>query len=104
LNDYELRQRLRYRLEFTFPKIGKHIEIHAGDEIMVNLNHIKDSLFFDQNRIILLANFKFAASSYFQFQYIKNFQLLARNYTLEDQDIFRFSYHQQLNRRKRGLE
>ena len=100
LSDYETRERLRYRLEFTFPKIGKHIEIHAGDEIMVNLNHVNDSLFFDQNRIMLLANFKFAASSYFQFQYIKNFQLLARNYTLEDQDIFRFSFHQQLHWRK----
>jgi hypothetical protein len=96
LPEYELRSRLRYRLEFTFPKIGDNIEIHAGDEIMVNLNHINDSLFFDQNRIILLANFKLSSSSFFQFQYIKNFQLLARNYTLENQDIFRFSFHQQI--------
>jgi len=93
---YELRERLRYRLEFTFPKIGKRIEIHAGDEIMVNLNHINDSLFFDQNRIILLANFRVNSSSFFQFQYLKNFQLLARNYTLENQDIFRFSFHQRI--------
>jgi Protein of unknown function (DUF2490) len=96
LKDYEVRQRLRYRLEFTFPKIGKQIEIHAGNEIMVNLNHISDSLFFDQNRIFILANLNLTASSFFQFQYIKNFQLLARNYTLENQNIYRFSFHQKL--------
>jgi hypothetical protein len=102
LPDYEERQRLRYRLEFTFPPINKHIEIHAGDEVMVNLNHTGDSLFFDQNRFVVLANYKLANASFFQFQYIKNFQLLARNYTLEDQDIFRFSFHQKLYWRKKN--
>ncbi len=99
-SDYETRERLRYRLEFTLGKIGRRVEIHAGDEVMVNLNHVNDSLFFDQNRIILLANFKVSESSFLQFQYIKNYQLLARNYTLEDQDIFRFSYHQKFRRSK----
>jgi len=96
-NDYETRERLRYRLEFTLGKIGKNIEVHAGNEVMVNLNHISDSLFFDQDRIILLANFKTSEASFFQFQFIKNYQLLARNYTLEDQNIFRFSYHQKFS-------
>ncbi len=96
LSAYESRERLRYRLEFTFPKIKHWLELHLGNEVMVNTNHLHDSLFFDQNRIFLVANAKFSDASYFQFQFIKNFQLLARNYTLEDQDIFRFSFHQQL--------
>jgi len=97
-NDFETRERLRYRLEFTLGTIGKKVEIHVGNEVMVNLNHINDSLFFDQNRIILLANFKTSGTSFLQFQYIKNFQLQARNYTLEDQNIFRFSYHQKFSK------
>lgn len=96
-NEYETRERLRYRLEFTLGKIGKKIEIHAGNEVMVNLNHVSDSLFFDQNRIFLLANFKTSEKSFLQFQYIRNYQLLARNYTLEDQNIFRLSYHQKFS-------
>lgn len=100
LKDYERRDRLRYRLEFTLPPISKKVEMHIGNEVMVNLNHINDSLFFDQNRILFITNFKISPASFFQFQYIKNFQLLARNYTLENQDIFRFSFHQQFYRRK----
>lgn len=96
LNEYETRERLRYRLQFTFPRIAKNIELHLGNEIMVNLNHLNDSLFFDQNRIFFIANAWVSKTSFLQFQFIKNFQLLARNYTLEDQDIFRFSFHQQL--------
>lgn len=103
LNEYETRERLRYRLEFTFPKISKFLELHVGNELMVNTNHLHDSLFFDQNRILFIANAKFSDASYFQFQYIKNFQLLARNYTLEDQDIFRFSFHQQLMWRRKKM-
>lgn len=99
-NDFETRERLRYRLEFTLGKIGRKVEVHAGNEIMVNLNHVSDTLFFDQDRIILLANFNTSPSSFFQFQFIKNYQLLARNYTLEDQNIFRFSYHQKLSMKR----
>ncbi len=95
--EFEKRQRLRYRFEFGFPLSNKKIEIHFGNEIMVNLNYISDNRFFDQNRIFCFVNFRLNPSLLIQYQYIKLLQWQAAGKVLDDQNVFRFSIHQQIN-------
>ena len=95
--EYESRQRFRYRIEFGFPLKNKKMEIHLGDEVMVNLNYISDRRFFDQNRTFALINYKISPSAFFQFQFIKIFQWQGAIKVMDDQNVFRFSVHQQIN-------
>lgn len=95
-NDYEKRQRLRYRAEFGIPLPNKKFEIHFGDEVMANINYIADNRFFDQNRIFAFINFKLSAHTFLQYQYIKIHQWQPARNTMENQDVFRFSIHQQI--------
>jgi hypothetical protein len=93
-NNFEKRFRVRYRIEYTLPPINKKIELHAGNEVMVNMNYINDNRFFDQNRLFALINYKTSPSTFVQFQFIKLFQWQAAANTMEDQNVFRFSVHQ----------
>jgi hypothetical protein len=95
--EYEKRQRFRYRIEFGFPFNNKKMEIHLGNEVMVNLNYISDSRFFDQNRTFAFINYKVSPLILFQFQYIKIFQWQGAIKVMDDQNVFRFSIHQQIN-------
>ncbi len=95
-NEYEKRQRLRYRFEFAFPFAQKKFELHAGNEVMVNLNYISGNRFFDQNRSFAFINCQLSESVFFQFQYLKIFLWQPANNILENQDVFRFSIHQQI--------
>lgn len=99
-NEYEKRLRFRYRIEYTFPQIAKKTELHIGNETMVNLNYIKDSRFFDQNRIFALINYKTSHTTFVQFQFIKILQWQAAANTLEDQNVFRLSVHQFFSSKK----
>lgn len=94
--DYEKRQRLRYRFEFGIPLRNKKFEIHFGDEVMGSLNYISDNRFFDQNRIFAFVNFKLSDHTFFQYQFIKIHQWQPSRNTMESQDVFRFSIHQQI--------
>jgi Protein of unknown function (DUF2490) len=95
--EYEDRQRFRYRMEFGFPLTNKKMEIHLGNEVMVNLNYISDNRFFDQNRTFAFINYKISPSLFFQFQYVKIFQWQGLIKVMDDQNVFRFSIHQQIN-------
>ena len=97
LSEYEFRLRLRYRFEFGYPFHKGKFNIHAGNEVMVNINYLSDNRCFDQDRIFLLLNTKISPSTIFQFQYIKIFQWQAANNILDDQNVFRFSIHQQFH-------
>ncbi len=98
--DFEKRQRLRYRFEFGFPLSNKKLEIHVGNEVMVNMNYLSDSRFFDQNRIFCFVNFRLSPSFLIQYQYIKLLQWQAAGKVLDDENVFRFSIHQQIKRSK----
>ena len=99
--DYQERFRLRYRFEFGFPVNKEKITASIGNEVMVNPGHISDSVFFDQNRSFFFMNFKLTPATIFQFQFIKLFQWQAANRILDDQNVFRFSIHQQFHLRKK---
>jgi len=94
--DYTLRLRLRYRLEMGFPIYKKVLTGGIGNEVMGNINHINDNLFFDQNRTFLLLSMKISPAISFQFQYIKLYQWFAAQNTMDNQDVFRFSVHHQI--------
>ncbi len=99
-NDFETRHRLRYRFEFGYPVCsGKYI-LFAGNEVMGNLNYIGTNRFFDQNRTFAYVNCKLSPKTIFQFQYIKVLQWRATAWVLEDNNVFRFSIHQQLSLKK----
>jgi Protein of unknown function (DUF2490) len=96
-SEYEKRQRFRYRLEFGFPLSSKKMEIHLGNEVMVNLNYISGNRFFDQNRTFAFINYKLSPAVLFQFQYIKIFQWQGLTKIMDEQNVFRCSIHQQIN-------
>jgi Protein of unknown function (DUF2490) len=102
INEFEKRQRLRYRFEFGFPLPNKKMEIHFGNEVMVNLNYLSGNRFFDQNRTFIFFNFRLSPSIFLQYQYIKLFQWQGAGKVLENQDVFRFSLHQQIDCSKRN--
>jgi hypothetical protein len=91
---YEKRFRFRYRIEYAFAPLGKTIEVHVGNETMVNMNYMGDDRFFDQNRTFLIVNYKTAANTFIQFQYIKLIQWFGAVDLLEDQNVYRLSVHQ----------
>jgi hypothetical protein len=74
--------------------LGKTIEVHVGNETMVNMNYMGDDRFFDQNRTFLIVNYKTAANTFIQFQYIKLIQWFGAVDLLEDQNVYRLSVHQ----------
>ncbi len=96
-SEYEKRQRFRYRFEFGFPLSNKKMEIHLGNEVMVNLNYISDDRFFDQNRTFAFINYKLSPTTLFQFQYLKIFQWQGAIHLMDNQNVFRFGIHQQIN-------
>ncbi|MFT3681391.1 MAG: DUF2490 domain-containing protein [Ferruginibacter sp.] len=93
-NDFENRERLRYRLEVGF-HLSKKTELHIANEVMGNINYIADNRFFDQNRTFAFVNYKISASTFLQYQFLKIFQWQPAINTMEDQNVFRFSVHQQ---------
>ena len=95
MHDFETRHRLRYRFEFGYPVFNKKVVLFAGNEVMGNLNYIKDIRFFDQNRAFLAVNTKLSASTLFQFQYIRLVQWRPAINVLENNNVFRCSIHQQ---------
>ncbi len=92
-NYFETLHRLRYRTEVARPIWNKKLVLIAGDEVMANLNYIKDNRFFDQNRAFVAADYKLSASTVFQFQYIRLVQWRAASKILEDNNVFRCSIH-----------
>jgi hypothetical protein len=99
IGKYQYIFRLRYRFEWTFPLKENKIKFLAGDEIFVNPEHLNTQLFFDQNRTFAGLNFKVGNSSVLQTQYIKIFQWRNPTSVLEDQNIIRVNFVQQLSRK-----
>jgi hypothetical protein len=100
VNDYELRDRLRYRFEFGFPLFKKQqLAIHFGNEVMINVDHSADNLLFDQDRLFAFLNVRLSNSIMVQCQYLKIFQWQAANKIIDNQNVLRFSIHQQIIRR-----
>jgi hypothetical protein len=95
MDDFETRHRLRYRFEFGYPVWNKKVVLFAGNEVMGNLNYIKDNRFFDQNRSFLSVNYSLSHSTVFQFQYIRLVQWRSAIKVLENNNVFRCSIHQQ---------
>lgn len=93
-NYFETRHRLRYRFEVAYPVWEKKLVLNAGNEVMGNLNYIKDIRFFDQNRAFLAADYKLSKATVFQFQYIRLVQWRATSKILEKNNVFRCSIHQ----------
>jgi len=91
---FETRHRLRYRLEFAYPVWNKKVVLNAGNEVMGNLNYVKDNRFFDQNRTFLAVDCKLSHSTVFQFQYIRLVQWRSAIKVLENNNVFRCSIHQ----------
>lgn len=91
---FETRHRIRYRLEFAYPVWNKNLVLLAGNEVMVNLNYIKDIRFFDQNRAFVAVDCKLSNSTVFQFQYTRLVQWRAAAKVLENNNVFRCSIHQ----------
>ena len=98
-NFYDQRLRLRYRLEFGMPIAKSKITCNIGNEVMVNIDYLLSNRFFDQNRAYVFFNVPILKNTLFQFQYLKIFQWQVDNNTLDNQNIFRCSIHQQLNAR-----
>jgi len=94
-DEYAFRLRARYRLELSAP-VTKHFAISAGNEVMLNLNHLGDSLCFDQNRLFITFQQQLSAALAVQFQYIRLHQWQAARNTRELQDVWRLSFHHQL--------
>jgi Protein of unknown function (DUF2490) len=94
LHAVETRHRLRYRFEFAYP-VTQTLSMSAGNEVMVNLNYINDTRFFDQNRLFLTLNKKLGAATFFQLQYIRLLQYRGVANVLEKNNVFRASIHQQ---------
>ena len=94
IDDFETRHRLRYRFEFGYP-VNKKLSMSAGNEVMANLNYIKNIRFFDQNRTFLSVNSKLSHYTVFQFQYIRLVQWRSATKVLENNNVFRCSIHQQ---------
>lgn len=100
VNEVELRDRLRYRIEAGFPLFKKQqLAIHFGNEVMINVDHLADNLLFDQNRLFAIVNVKLSGNTIFQFQYLKIFQWQAANKIMDHQNVLRFSIHQQFIKR-----
>ena len=93
-HDFETRQRLRYRFEVGYPVYNEKVMLYAGNEVMGNLNYLKDNRFFDQNRTFLTVETKLTGSTTFQFQYIRLQQWRAATNVLEIINVFRGSIHQ----------
>lgn len=94
LHAVETRHRLRYRFEFAHP-VTQTLSLSAGNEVMVNVNYIHDTRFFDQNRLFLALNTKVGAATIFQLQYIRLLQYRGAANVLEKNNVFRASIHQQ---------
>ncbi len=89
--------RLRYRFEFGWPLAKNKFDFHAGNEVMVNPQHIGSSMFFDQNRSFAFVNYNLSKKIFLQWQYIKIFQWRAATKVMENQDVFRFSIHHRIS-------
>lgn len=100
--NYQYVFRLRYKFEFQFPLKADNIKLLAANEVMVNPGYIHSSLFFDQNRTFVGANFKLNSNSGFQCQYVKIFQWHSNASEMDNQNVVRINFIQQFNYRKKG--
>lgn len=69
-DEYAFRFRARYRIELTAPLTRQHT-VSVGNEVMLNLNHLNDSLCFDQNRLFMTLQQQLSSSLAVQFQFIR---------------------------------
>lgn len=93
--NYDFRLRQRYRIEMSVP-IYRHTGIAAGNEVMLNLNHLSDSLSFDQNRLFITISQYLSSNLSVQFQFIRLYQRQAAVGNNDLQNVWRFSIHHQL--------
>lgn len=100
--NYQYIFRLRYKFEFQFPLKAHNIKLLAANEVMVNPGYIHNSLFFDQNRTFAGINFKLNSTSSLQCQYVKVFQWHGNTYVMDNQNVVRVNFVQQLNYLKKG--
>jgi len=100
--NYQYIFRMRYKFEFQFPLKADNIKLLAPNEVMVNPGYIHSSLFFDQNRTFVGANFKLNSNSGLQCQYVKIFQWHSNTFVMDNQNVFRVNFIQQLNYSKKG--
>lgn len=92
--------RLRYRVEAQFPLRENKLAFIIGNEVLVNPGYINNSSFFDQNRSFAGLNIKLRANTSLQCQYLKIFQWHSNTLLLENQNVIRVNFFQQLSYRK----
>lgn len=100
--NYQYIFRLRYKFEFQIPLKTDNIILLASNEVMVNPGYIHSSLFFDQNRTFAGVNFQLNSNSGLQCQYVKIFQWHSNTFVMDNQNVFRVNFIQQLNYSKKG--
>ena len=95
--NYQFMWRTRYKFEVQIPLGKTKFDAIAGNEIMVNPGYMNSSIFFDQNRSSAGFNFHANQKSNFQLQYVKIYQWHSKASTMDNQDVLRINFVQQVN-------
>lgn len=95
-NQYQFMLRLRYRIEWQLPLVKNKWIAMLGDELMINPAYINQSLFFDQNRSYAGFQYCIQKNSSLQIQFYKIFQWQSKTSIMENQDVIRLNFIQQL--------
>ena len=100
-NQYDNVTRLRYRFEIQVPlQQNKKITASIVNEFMINPGYWGKETFVDQNRTFVGISKEITPSTRVQAQFMKIF-LWRTNNLLEDQNVLRFTIHQQFNLRSK---